>query len=338
MKRYSYYIKPGNINNLKIIEENINDPDNFEVQVEINSIGLNFADVFCVFGLYKAAPKKSFIPGLEYSGVVRKIGANVEKFKIGDRVMGVCLFGAYTTMINSDYRYLMKIPDNWSFQEGASYLVQIFTAYYGLVFLCNLKQKETVLIHSAGGGVGIMANRIAKKFDCMTIGTVGNKDKIDFCLAQGYDKVIVRDKNFKFNLIKTLGDKKLNVIMECIGGKIFKDSFDVLAPMGRIVVYGFAEYMPKGNRLNYIKLLLKYFNRPKLDLQNLNNKTISGFNLIYLFKEVDVMHKLLNELRDLGLENKPFVGHQYDFNSLKEALKFLQKGENIGKVVVNIKE
>ncbi|MFA6585951.1 MAG: zinc-binding dehydrogenase [Candidatus Paceibacterota bacterium] len=336
MKRNSYYIKPGNLNNFELVEENIEEPSSFEVQIEVKCIGLNFADVFSILGLYNAAPKNSFIPGLEYSGVVTKIGSDVKAFKIGDKIMGVAFFGAYTTVINSDYRYMVKLPDSWSFQEGASYLVQVLTAYYGLIYLGHLQKKENVLIHSAGGGVGIMANRIAKKFDCITIGTVGNKDKTEFCLKQGYDYVIVRSKNFKTDLINVLNGKNLNVIMECIGGKIFKDSFDVLAPQGRMIVYGFAEYMSKGNRLNYLKALFKYFFRPKIDIQKLNNKTISGFNLIYLFKKVELMHKLLEELKNLGLEQKPYISSQYDFLHLKEAIKKLQSGDTFGKIVINI--
>ena len=95
-------------------------------------------------------------------------------------VMGVTRFGGYTSHLNIDSRYVIPLPKQWNFEEGAAYLVQVLTAYYGLIELGNIKKNSTVLVHSAAGGVGIWANRIARQFDAYTIGCVGNVSKLKF--------------------------------------------------------------------------------------------------------------------------------------------------------------
>ena len=169
MQFKSYRLKGGNMANMKIMEDTLAEPAPNEVTVAVKSIGLNFADVFTIWGLYKAAPKDVFTPGLEYAGTIIKVGSEVQDLEIGTRVMGVTRFGAYTTHLNIDQRYVVPIPSSWSYQEGAAYLVQVLTAYYGLKELGNLKDEQTVLIHSGGGGVGLLANRIAKKKNAFTI-------------------------------------------------------------------------------------------------------------------------------------------------------------------------
>jgi len=120
MERLAYQInKAGSLNNLKLNKENLRDPSENEVTVEVKAIGLNFADVFCIQGLYKAAPKENLIPGLEFSGVVINKGSKVNEFAIGDRVIGVTKFGAFVSHINLSKDYLIKLPDDWSFEEGA---------------------------------------------------------------------------------------------------------------------------------------------------------------------------------------------------------------------------
>ncbi len=336
-KRKSYRLKPGNITNLKIVEETLSDPLDNEVTVEVRSIGLNFADLFAIWGLYSATPKGAFIPGLEYAGVVASVGKKVENVKIGDRVMGVTRFGAYTTHLNIDHRYVIPLPKDWDFPTGAGFLVQLLTAYYGLIHLGNMQKDQTVLIHSGAGGVGLFANKIAKKYNAFTIGTVGSASKVDFLKKEGYDKVIVRGDDFKEKLKGSLEGRDLNIVMECIGGKVFMAGYSLLAPMGRMVVYGSARYASPGDRPNYLKMMYQFFTRPKIDPQKMieTNKGILGFNLIWLYEQVDLMHQILGEVSQLNIE-KPHVGHQFDFENLIDAMKLFQTGKTIGKVVVNV--
>ncbi len=337
MQRQVYQLKAGSLSNLQLVTEELPEPKPDEVTVAIKAVGLNFADIFAIWGLYAATPEGVFTPGLEYSGVIARVGAQVQNVKAGDRVMGVTRFGGYATHLNIDYRYVVPFPENWGFAEGAAYLVQVLTAYYGLINLGNLQRGQTVLIHSGGGGVGLMANRIAKKYDAFTIGTIGHSEKRPLLNKEGYDRVIVRSKHFEHDLKQALDGRPLNLIMECIGGRILKIGYKHLAPMGRMVSYGSARYTSVGNRPNYFKLLYYYLTRPKIDPQTMTseNKSVMAFNLIFLFHHADLMHQILKELQQLDLD-RPFVGHRFPFEELKEALLLFQSGKTTGKVVLEV--
>jgi alcohol dehydrogenase len=329
--------KAGSINNLKLVEEPIDEPSEHEVQIEVKAIGFNFADIFAMFGLYGATPEGSFIPGLEFSGVVSKLGRNVKSFKEGQKIMGVTRFGGYTSHLNIDAKYVIPLPATWSFEEGAAYLVQVLTAYYGLIKLGDIRKGSTVLVQSAAGGVGIWANRIAKQFDAYTIGCVGTASKLDFLKEEGYDQGFVRGKEFRADLKKELNGRPLNIVMECVGGKVMMSSYLAMASEGRMIVYGSARYAQPGSRPNYLKLLWHYYKRPLLDPQKMieQNKAVMGFNLIYLYENASLMHEILADLNQMDL-GKPFVGHTYHFDQLKDAIALFQSGNTTGKVVVKI--
>ncbi|RAU81831.1 synaptic vesicle VAT-1 family membrane protein [Pontibacter arcticus] len=330
--------KAGSINDLKLQTEELPQPGPDEVCVRVKAIGLNFADIFAMQGLYSATPAGSFIPGLEFSGEVLAVGSEVESHKPGDRIMGVTKFGGYVSHINLPQRYIIPLPDAWSFEEGAGFLVQGLTAYYALTELGNLQQNSTVLIHSAAGGVGILANRICKQYGAFTIGTVGNAAKVDFLLHdEKYDAVLVRDSNFKSNLKAILGERPLQLIMECIGGKILKQGWETMAPMGRMVVYGSASFSSHSAKPNYPRLVWQFLRRPKIDPLRLptENKSLMGFNLIYLYEQTDMMHQFLAELQALALKPQ-HIGHVFSFDQMHEAIHLFQRGKTIGKVVVNV--
>jgi alcohol dehydrogenase len=327
--------KAGSINNLKFISENLPEPGNSEVTIEVKVIGLNFADLFAIQGLYSATPKESFIPGLEYSGIIIKKGNDVKSFNVGDKIMGAIRFGAYATHLNIDHRYLLKLPEDWSFEEGASLIVQSLTAYYSLVELGNIKNNYTVLINSAAGGVGIYANRIAKKFNAFTVGTIGSERKRNFLINEGYDEIFVRRDNFRRQLENALGGRPLNLVLESIGGQVFKDSFDLLAPSGRIIIYGGAQFMTNSSRPNFLKIIPKFLSRPRIDPLTLSNinKSVMGFNLIYLWDKPDELRIMVEQILKMNLV-RPHIGKVFSFDHLIRALKYFQTGRSIGKVVV----
>ena len=330
--------KAGSIRDLKLVSEVLDAPKADEVCVKVYAIGLNFADVFAMQGLYSATPPGSFIPGLEYSGEVIAVGSEAGGWRVGDKVLGATKFGGYVSHINIHHRYVIPLPAQWSFEEGAGFLVQGLTAYYALTALGNLRKGMTVLIHSAAGGVGILANRICKKFECYTIGTVGSSKKVDFLRKEeSYDDVIVRDDHFYKNLKAALGNRALNLVMECIGGKILMAGWKAMASMGRMVVYGSASFSSHGFKPNYPKLIWKYFKRPKIDPLRLptQNKSLMGFNLIYLYEQTDMMHEMLHELQALQLRPQ-HVGHVFSFEEMHQAIQLFQRGETVGKVVVKV--
>ena len=332
-----YVLHAGNLADMQRQSFEIVDPQPHEVQIAVRAIGLNFADVFAIWGLYGATPKGAFTPGLEYAGTVEKTGSANTQLRPGDRVMGVTRFGAYTTHLNIDARYAIPIPENWDFATAASYLVQTLTAYYGMLTLGALQRGQNVLIHSAAGGVGLQAFKIAKAHDCYTIGTVGHAGKVDFALQQGYDQVIVRSNNFAQDLKNALAGRPLELVMDSVGGPYFSIPFSMLAPMGRVVVFGSARYASPGDKPNKLHLLKHWLTRPKIDPQQLpeTNRGVLGFNLIWLYERVELMHRLLQELEALKL-SAPHVGHRFVFDQLPDAVRLFQTGKTMGKVVVEV--
>ncbi len=329
--------KAGNLEDLKLTEEEISFPKENEVCIKVHSIGLNFADIFALTGLYSATPKGSFIPGLEFSGTILEKGKGVKKFKLGDKVMGVTRFGGYANYINIDSHYIKKLPKDWSFEQGAAFVVQALTAYYALITLGNLQEGQTVLIHSAAGGVGILANRIAKKYNAFTIGTVGSTNKLSVLEEENYDLGIVRDENFAQRLKDSLKQRELNLVLECVGGKIFEESYKALARGGRLVSYGAAEFTPTGNTVDFFKVGLQYLFRPKIDPLELvtANKSVMGFNLIWMYDKYEELSQLFEKIMRLNLPPQR-IGKIFPFEKAKEAIYYFQSGKTIGKILLNV--
>lgn len=321
---------------LKLVEGPIPSLPNGRVLVAVRSIGLNYADIFAIMGLYSATPKGPFIPGLEFCGVVVKSASPL--FTEGQRVMGVTRFGGYDSYIVADPDYLVILPENWSFQEGAAFPVQTLTAYYALKTLGDIQPGMTVLVHSAAGGVGLQANRIAKRFSAYTIGVVGSSEKLNLLKKEGFDGAIVRTSDFEADLKNALNGRDLNLVLEATGGKFFRYSYNALAPMGRIIAYGSAQFTPGSHRPNYVKLLFQYLLRPRVDPLSMikANKSVMAFNLIWLYERKHLMHEMLSGLAALELP-PPLVGHEFGFEKMSDALDIFKSGRTIGKVVVNVK-
>jgi alcohol dehydrogenase len=246
-------------------------------------------------------------------------------------------FGGYDSHIVADPDYLFPLPSGWSFEEGAAFPVQTFTAYYALHTLGNLKSEQTVLIHSAAGGVGLQANRIAKKSNAFTMGVVGSDAKIELLRQEGFDKVIVRGENFREDVHTALGGRSLNLVLEATGGKYFKESYQLLAPMGRLVAYGSAQFTPSSHRPNYLTLLFRYLFRPRVDPLTMiqANKSVMAFNLIWIYEQKAMMHEMFTEIMKFNLP-APRVGHSFDFSKAGEAIHLFKSGKTTGKVVLSV--
>lgn len=335
MREFYQVKKSGSLKNLKYQQSDIPKLSAGKVLVEVKAVGLNYADIFAVMGLYSATPKGTFVPGLEFCGNV--LETSTPLFEKGQKVIGVTRFGGYDSHILADPSYLIPLPDGWTFEEGAAFPVQTLTAYYALRPLGNLQNGQTVLIHSAAGGVGLQANRIAKKFDAYTIGVVGSKEKLPILEQEGFDKGIIRGGGFKEDLEKALSGRELNLVLEASGGKYLKLSYHALAPMGRLIAYGSAQFTPASHRPNYFTLIPKYLFRPKFDPLSMiiANKSVMGFNLIWLYERNTLMKELLSEIDQLNLP-APKVGHKFPFSEIHKALETFKGGKTIGKVVLTL--
>ncbi|MBN8429417.1 zinc-binding dehydrogenase [Microbulbifer salipaludis] len=329
--------RAGAISNLKLLEEPMGTLADDELRIEVRSVGLNFADIFALTGLYSATPQGSFIPGLEFAGVVTALGENaVTDLQVGDRVYGCTRFGGYATVVDVPPQHCRKIPAHWGFAEGAAFPAQSLTAYYALATLGAVKPGQVVLIQSAAGGVGLQAMRMAAQMGAIPIGTVSAQSKRAFLAEQGFSEVILRGNDFAEQLHTQLNGRPLHAVLDGIGGAIQKQSFAALAPTGRMVVFGAAEFTP-GDKPNWLKAAWLYLKRPRYDVMDMisSNKSVLAFNLIWLWQEQALFEELLDGCAGLGLP-APHVGREFPFAQAHEAIEHLRSGGSVGKVVLTI--
>ena len=327
--------KAGAIDRLSLLEEPIASPVGDEIQVRIHAVGLNFADIFALTALYSATPKGPFTPGLEFSGVISALGPNHNSaYAVGDAVMGVTRFGGYRSYIHTQASYIQPLPEQWSHEQGAAYLVQTLTAWYALTSLGNLQAGQRVLIHSAAGGVGLQAMRLATALGASVIGSVGSPHKLAFLHEQGFDQVIVRSSPFSEQLQQ---HQPFDLVLDGVGGDVQRSSFNHLNPMGRLVVFGAAEFTPGKNRPHYLKALWQYLFRPKYDVMDMisANKSVLAFNLIWLWEQAPLLRQLIEDMMDQPIA-PPHVGHIFDFTQAAEAIETLRLGQTCGKVVLKV--
>lgn len=324
--------KAGAMQRLKLVEEALPELSVDEVEVTVEAVGLNFADIFAITGLYSATPEGCFIPGLEYSGIISRVGNNCTRFNVGDRIMAVSRFGGYASIIQSKEDYLVPLPDDWSFSQGAAYLIQTLTAWYALNDLGAIKSGHDVLVQSAAGGVGLQAMKLTKALGGNPVGTVSSEHKVEFLADLGFE-AWVREPSFGQQLKQK--QKTFDLVLDAIGGEVQTASFNALNPMGRLVVFGAAEFTPGKNRPNYLKAAWQYIQRPKYDVMAMisDNRSVMAFNLIWLWEQVELMKELLEDMMAVDI-TPPHVGHEFAFDQAHKAINCLRSGKSIGKVVL----
>lgn len=190
-----------------------------------------------------------------------------------------------------------------------------------------------MLIHSAAGGVGLQAMKLAQALGARPTGTVGSEEKASWLRQQGFEDVLVREADFARQLQRD--ERGFDLVLDAIGGKVQSASFDALNPMGRLVVFGAAEFTPSHNRPNYLKAAWRYLRRPRYDVMEMisSNRSVLAFNLIWLWEQKDRMQALLEELQTIALP-PPHVGHRFAFDDAHRALALLRSGQSVGKVVL----
>lgn len=337
----------GSLRRLALREEAAPEPGPGEVRVRVSAIGLNFADVFAAVGLYSATPRGPFVPGLECAGVVEAVGPALPGSTapaMGDRVIALTRFGAYATAVTVDARQVHPLLEGWSFAEGAAWPVQALTAWYALFALGRLEAGDGVLVHSAAGGVGLQALDLVAAAGAKAIATVGRPAKRDFLVRErglGPASVVVRDRHrFGAQLDDAMAAaqvRRLDVVLDAVMGPFFRPAFERLAPEGRHVVFGAADFMPAGSRPGWLRLAALWLRRPRVDPLALveTNRAVFGFNLIWMWDAIDRLPRAYAELVRLGTR-RPHIGARFPFSHAPEAMRLLQGGGTVGKVVLEV--
>jgi NADPH:quinone reductase len=238
------FSKIGGPEVLEIAKLDISAPRPGEALVRHRAIGVNFIDVYHRSGLYPV-PLPSGL-GLEAAGIVEAIGDGVTQVKVGDRVgYGTGPVGAYGERHVVPQEKLIHLPDNVSDETAAAILLKGLTAQALLKQVRLTKSGDTILLHAAAGGVGLIASQWAKRLGATVIGVVGSQDKADLAREHGCDHVILgRSENIAERVRSITGGAGVPVVYDSVGKDTFTASLDSLAPLGLYVGFGNASGPP----------------------------------------------------------------------------------------------
>lgn len=224
---------------LKIRELDIGKPDNKQALVRVEAAGINFIDIYHRSGTY--AVDLPFIPGMEGSGVVEAVGEDVENVKPGDRVAYVHEPGSYAEQALVNAERLILLPPEFSFEQGAAFPLQGMTAHYLLHEFRKIKPGETVLIHAAAGGMGLLLVQWANHLGARVFGTTSTEEKAKIAKEAGADEVILYSKqDFAAEVNRLTNGNGVDLIIDGVGKTTFPGNLEAAAMRGNIVIFGAA--------------------------------------------------------------------------------------------------
>jgi NADPH:quinone reductase-like Zn-dependent oxidoreductase len=295
-----------------------------QVLIDVRAAGINFADLMARVGLYREAPAPPCVVGYEVAGTVAGVGEGVEGFAVGDRVMAGTRFGGYAERVAVAAGDAVALPERFSFEQGAAVPVAYPTAWTALA---TLRPGERVLIHAAAGGVGIAATQIARARGAEVHGTAspGKHETIRALgvdVAHGYE-----DSDLP----------PMDIVLDPLGGRSFRRSYDLLRPGGRLVCFGASGVMA-GERRNLLAAARTALRMPRFNLigQMSDSKSVIGLNMLRLWDERGTLGPEIEALRDLMEDGTvaPVVAEAFPFERAPDAHRFITERRNVGKVVL----
>jgi NADPH:quinone reductase-like Zn-dependent oxidoreductase len=302
-----------------------------EVRITVAAAGINFADVMARMGLYPDAPKTPCVIGYEVAGTVLELGAGVHGLMPGQRVLAGTKFGGYASQAVVPMSDVIPIPEGLSFEQGAAIPVNYATAWAGLIGYGSLEAGERVLVHSAGGGVGIAATQIAKRFGAEVYGTA-SPGKHARIAELGVDHVLDYTKPGWER-----GLPKFDVILDAVGGKSFRLSYSLLRPGGRLVAFG-ASAVVSGQRRNLVTALRAVVRMPRFNMvkQMSESKAVIGLNMLSLWKDRGTLEPWIAPLQSMLDDGTitPVIAGTFSFEDAGAAQSMITERRNVGKVVL----
>lgn len=294
-----------------------------EVLIRVRAAGVNFADTMFTQGRYFLRPQFPQIPGLEVAGEVEAVGEGVTGFVRGDRVMATLAnAGGYAELAVAPAHHVTPIPDGLEWAQAAALPVQAVTADQVLFLAGRLQPGETVLVHAAAGGMGVMLVQMAKLAGARVIGTASTEEKRALARSLGADVTIDYTKpEWPREVREATAGKGADVICEMVGGEVFSQSLSCLAPFGRLVVFGVAG--PQMPTMNPAVLMRQ-------------NQTVVGYYLTTAMERADLMaptHERIRATLSAG-KLRIVIGGAAPLSQAAEVHRRMVARETTGKLVL----
>ncbi len=313
-----------------------------EVRIAVRAVGVNYADCVVRMGLYSSARKYvgwPITPGFEVTGHVDAVGTGVERCKEGDPVIGVTRFGGYATHLVVPEHQVFSLPSTLSLTQGAACPSVFMTAWFALLELAHPRPGQSLLVHSAAGGVGGCLVQLGKLLGCQVVGVVGAGHKVETALKHGADAVIDKSAEPLWAAAEILSPHGYHVICDANGVATLRDSYQHLAAPGKLVVYGFHTMLPRrGGRPKWLKLAMGWLRTPRFNPLDMTgeNRSVLAFNLSYLFESREMLSEAMTQILDwlsAGRLHAPPV-KTYPFERVADAHRDLESAQTTGKLVL----
>jgi len=312
-------------------------PGPSEVRIRVQASGVNFADLMARMGLYPDAPKIPCVVGYEVAGVVDAVGQGVTEFRPGDAVISMTHFGGYSDLVCVPVVQAVHRPSRMSAQEGAAFLVSYLTAYALLVVMGSLRKGDRVLIQSAAGGLGLAALDICRAHGAETIG-LASPSKHGFLKERGLDHAIdSRASDWTEKTREITRGEGVEIVLNSQGGRSLRQSYELLAPTGRLLTFGASSLAPGSRRsigalLAFITSLSRF---SPLRLMN-DSKGVLGVHIGHFRGQERKVHAWTEQLMGWYQEGKlhPHVDRSFAFSEAPAAHRYLHDRKATGKVVL----
>jgi NADPH:quinone reductase-like Zn-dependent oxidoreductase len=327
----------GDVDVLKVETRPDPAPEKGQVLIRVKAAGLNFADILARQGLYPDGPSKPCVMGYEVSGIIERVGDEVDHNLVGKPVIAMTRFGGQAELVVVPVSQIFEKPGQLSFEQGAAIPVNYLTAWALLVVMGGLKRDESVLIHNAGGGVGLAALDIAKHIGATTFGTASTS-KHEFLKERGLNHAIdYRNQDWLPVLMKLTDDRGVELVIDPLGGASWKQSYRALRTTGRMGVFGMSTASASGikGKLRALKALAQTPRFHPLALMS-RNRGVFGLNLGHMWGEGEKVAGWTLEIVR-GIEEgwiRPHVDRAFKFDQAADAHRYMEARKNIGKVVL----
>lgn len=310
-----------------------------DVLLEVEAVGLNYAEVLSRKGLYGWAPRLPYVPGMEAAGRIVAVGPGADPGRVGERVVVGAQYGAYAEFMAVSSTQALPAPAGWSVEDLAAFPVNWATAWVGLMEMGRLRSTDRVAVSPAGGGVGTAAVQIAARHGCSVLALAGSGAKLERVRALGaHETVDYRAPGWRARLAECTRDRKVDVALEMVGGEVFRGVTDALGPFGRVVVAGYAEL--DYTRWNPVTWWRAWRGMPRMSLGRMlrGSHGILSTHLGYLLADPGLMRGIWEDLTAFVATHglRPEVGHVLPFEAVAEAHALLESRESYGKVVLRL--
>jgi NADPH:quinone reductase-like Zn-dependent oxidoreductase len=303
----------------------------------VQAIGVNFADVMARQGLYPDCPKPPVVVGYEVAGTIDAIGPGVTGLSPGQAVLALTHFGGYAEKVVAPAVHVLPLPDNMPFTMAAALPVNYLTAYVMLYLCGHLQPTERVLIHGAAGGVGLAAVQLCRLRQAEIYGTASSH-KHALLRQQGVLHAIdYHHQDVPAVVQRLTGGRGLDIVLDSHGGRSFAQSYNMLAPLGRLVMFGVSRMSRRPGR-NTLSALWQLLCMPwfhPIRLLN-DNKAVIGINLGHLWEQTTVLRQGMETLLQLYQHGQlsPVIAQTYPLAQAAAAHRYLQERRNVGKVLL----